>query len=119
MRRRNPFHIAERYIQLRKRCSPDTWLDTASRVNDMILLPLIALFRIFLGNRDILMVASTLMKAFYAWREYIEYYSLRLQVQMMMLQTALAGGPVITTNDPAYLPYVFADAVYRSSSRKV
>ena len=31
----------------------------------------------------------------------------------MFLYSQSVGGPFIVTNDPIYMPYVFADAVYR------
>jgi hypothetical protein len=35
----------------------------------------------------------------------------------MYLKTMQIGGPFIVTNDPEYIPYVFADAVTRHDMR--
>jgi hypothetical protein len=112
----NPFEIAERFIQLRKHCSPLSIAERMTRISDMIVMPVIALFLIILKKHDIFMIVSTMSKAFSAWREWIEYNNLRLLVQQMYLHTAIVGGPFIVTNDPSYMPYVFADAVYRVPS---
>lgn len=112
---RNPFHIAERYIQLRKTCVSSNWVDTLQRIQDMILMPWIALWMILSGSKSVITIASSFFKAYRSWSQWMEYNEMRFEVQRMMLVTAKNGGPFITTNDPAYLPYVFADAVIRTS----
>lgn len=53
------------------------------------------------------------MGAYKAWNKWIEYTELRFEMQRMYLHCMMVGGPFITTNDPTYMPYVFADATYR------
>uniref|UniRef100_A0A6C0F3G1 Uncharacterized protein n=1 Tax=viral metagenome TaxID=1070528 RepID=A0A6C0F3G1_9ZZZZ len=108
-----PFELAERYIQLRTKCAPESWADTAHLVSDMIIMPLILLFLAFVKGLDPMMTAMNGVKAYQAWREYIEYTHLRFEMQRMMLHCQAVGGPFIVTNDPKYMPYVFADAVQR------
>lgn len=108
-----PFEIAERYIQLRRKCAPTSWVETIMRINEMILTPLITIFLFILGKTDKLSVLATGLSVFRAWREWIEFSRLRFEVQHMFLQTMATGGPRIVTNDPEYMPYVFADAVIR------
>lgn len=114
---KSPFQVAERYIQLRKRCRPETWGDGILLFNEMVLGPIITLFLLFLGNRDVLMVFSTVTRAYSAWSEWEEYHALRSVVEDMFLTMMKHGGPHITTNDMQYLPYVFADAVVRITSQ--
>jgi hypothetical protein len=111
-----PFEIAERFIQLRAHCSPKSMAERMTRISDMIVMPVITFFFIILKKHDIFMIVSAVSKAFSAWREWIEYNNLRLLIQRMYLHTVVVGGPFITTNDPSYMPYVFADAVYRVPS---
>ena len=108
-----PFEIAERYINLRKRCAPPSWGDTILLFNEMVAGPIITLFLLFMGNRDLLMVISAVTRAYSAWSEWEEYHVLRSKVHEMFLITMKNGGPKITTNDMTYLPYVFADAMVR------
>lgn len=110
-----PFQIAERYIQLKKHCAPESWGDTALLVNQLIIEPLITLTMAFMGEKDLFMYISGFMNIYRAWSEWIEFTDLRFKVQDMYLTTMKTGGPHIVTNDPQYLPYVFADAVVRAS----
>jgi len=111
-----PFEIAERYIHLRKRCLPSAWGDIILLFNEMVSGPIITLFLLFMGNRDVLMVISAITRAYSAWSEWEEYHKLRTVIQDMFLIMNQRGGPYITTNDSYYLPYVFADAMVRLSA---
>lgn len=108
-----PFEIAERYITLRARCAPTSWGDCILFFNEMVTGPIITLFLLFMGNRDIWMIMSTITRAYSAWSEWEEYHRLRMVIQDMFLIMSAHGGPYITTNDSYYLPYVFADAMVR------
>lgn len=109
----NPFVVAERYIQLRKVCAPDSWADTVTLFNDMILMPLITLFLLFVGLADPIVIFTTVLKTYQVWKNYCEYTDLRFQVQQMFFICQITGGPFIVTNDTTYMPYVYADAVVR------
>jgi hypothetical protein len=108
-----PFKTAERYIQLRKICDPISWADSITRMNDMILMPIISFFLLFIHAEDLITAAFTMIKTYQVWAEFTEYTQLRFDVQRMFLYSQSVGGPFIVTNDPIYMPYVFADAVYR------
>lgn len=108
-----PFQVAERYIQLRKTCAPESWAETLTLVSDMILMPLIIIFLSFLQIADPMTIITTGLKARQVWMDYTEYIELRFQVQSMLVYCQSVGGPFITTNNPVYMPYVFADAVQR------
>lgn len=108
-----PFQTAERYIQLRTKCAPDTWSETIQLMSDMILMPIITLFLLFLQVADPMTVAMNGLRIYQVWKDYIEYTQLRFEVQRMMFYCQAIGGPFIVTNDPKYMPYVFADAAYR------
>ena len=108
-----PFEIAERYMTLRKRCAPPSWGDGILLFNEMVTGPIITLFLLFMGNRDLLMIVSAVTRAYSAWSEWEEYHRLRTVIQDMFLIMNKNGGPYITTNDSYYLPYVFADAMVR------
>lgn len=108
-----PFKVAERYIELRKLCAPPSWGDTAIRLNEMIIAPMVALYSLFTGDYDLFMIGSAAMTTHRVWSEWLEYDDLRFEVQRMYLATMASGGPQIVTNDNTYLPYVYADAVTR------
>lgn len=108
-----PFKVAERYITLKQRCVPESWGDTILFFNEMVLGPLITIFLLLMGSRDVLMVFSAITRTYSAWNDWEEYHALRSVVQKMFLTMMLHGGPKISTNNMKYLPYVFADAVVR------
>jgi hypothetical protein len=110
---KDPFKTAERFIELRDKCLPSTWTAQLQRINDMIIMPLITLCLFFAGSGDLIMLASIAMTAHKVWMEWIEYTELRFMMQRMRLRTAQVGGPFIVTNDPKYMPYVWADALVR------
>ncbi len=82
-------------------------------MSDMILMPIITLFLLFFQVADPMTVAMNGLRIYQVWKDYIEYTQLRFEVQRMMLYCQWVGGPFIVTNDPTYMPYVFADAAYR------
>jgi len=79
----------------------------------MILMPLITLFLFFTGGGDIFMALSTVATTYRVWMEWMEYTELRFAMQRMRMRMAQVGGPFIATNNPKYMPYVWADAVVR------
>lgn len=113
----DPFKTAERYLQLKKVCAPRSMGDTMIRINDMILSPLIRLTFLWLESLDLVSFATVAFSTYRVWRDWLEYCDLRFQMQQMYLTTMATGGPQIVTNDPEYLPYVYADAVVRLGMR--
>ena len=112
-----PFEIAETYIQLRKKCVPTSWADTVLRINELLFAPLLVLFLLFTRNLDLMMAFSSASRIYESWTDWIAYHNPRFDVQTMFLTTMAVGGPFIRTNDPTYMPYVFADAVTRTELR--
>lgn len=105
--------MAEKYIQLRKVWSPKSMGDSMMRINELIITPLITIFLILAEQSDLIGVVSAFLSTGRAWVEFIKFCRLKFDMQMMYLQTMKMGGPFISTNDPDYLPYVYADAVLR------
>ena len=110
---KSPFALAERYIELRRICAPRSWGDLMIRINEMILTPLITIFFVLADKFEWMSVIPAVMSTYRVWSEWIEFSTLRFQMQQMYLTTMKTGGPFIVTNDPDYLPYVYADAVVR------
>lgn len=109
------FQLADRYIALRAKCEPQSWGDTVLRFNELVVGPLIALCMTFLGKHDWIAMASAAMATYRSWSDWLEYDDLRFQMQRMRFEALVLGGPFIRTNDPTYLPYVYADAVTRKA----
>ena len=113
------FQTAERYIQLTKVWETDEWVPLIKHINEMILMPLIAFFSYCAGYSDIMFCLSTFVGATSAWTEFGEFVELKFVMQRMELQARRVGGPFISTNDPTYMPYVWADAVTRPQRRRL
>lgn len=110
---KHPFKDAERFIVLRDICLPRTFAAQMQRINDMILMPLIALFMFFTSG-DLWMLTSTAITAYRVWSEWLEFAELTYTMQRMRLRMAQVRGPFIATNNDKYMPYVWADAVVRT-----
>ena len=110
----NAFKIADEYIQLRKKIFVPTTAGTILRINDMILTPLILICLCLLGqSQSAITLLGPFFTAFKSWREWEQFHTLQDTMMRMFVYTMITGGPRITTNDPTYIPYVFADAVMR------
>ena len=79
----------------------------------MVVGPVITLFLLFVGSRDMFMVISAVTRAYSAWSEWEEFHRLKCLMEDMFLRMTMKGGPFIRTNDPHYYPYVIADAMVR------
>lgn len=112
------FQSAERYVQLSKVWESDEWAPMIKHINEMFLMPLIAFFSYSIGYSDILFCLTTFASAINAWSEFTEFVELKFMMQRMELQARRKGGPFISTNDPTYMPYVWADAVTRLRARR-
>lgn len=110
--------MAERLVQLRRKCMSRSWGNIAIRFNEMVMGPLVTLFLCLIGSFDLFMILSTVSTAYKSWMEWEEYHFLRSEFQRMTLMMNVAGGPQITTNDNEYFPFVIADAITRLSSRR-
>jgi|688.fasta_scaffold00035_146 hypothetical protein len=106
------FQTAERYITLSKTWEATDAYSRIKHINEMILMPLIAAIM-----SDPLFFFTSFMTAWGAWVEYAEFVELNFVMQRMQLEALRRGGPFIVTNDPTYLPYVWADAVTRKRGR--
>jgi hypothetical protein len=110
--RKTAFQTAERYITLSKTWEATDAYSRIKHINEMILMPLIAAIM-----SDPLFFFTSFMTAWGAWVEYAEYVELSFVMQRMQLDAVRRGGPFIVTNDPTYMPYVWADAVTRERVR--
>lgn len=106
------FQTAERYITLSASWDTPEFYPRIKHINEMILMPLIAAIM-----SDPFFFFTSFMTAWGAWVEYAEYVELSFTMQRMQLEAYRRGGPFIVTNDPTYMPYVWADAVTREQVR--
>lgn len=76
---------------------------------DMIVGPLITIIS---GSYDMFSLLS-IVKALQVFREWLRYYQLSLRIKVWKTIVKGAGGPFISTNDPEYHVFVYADGMQR------
>lgn len=103
------FVDAERYIELSNTFSEvswwtlmDMWFPLVSAIHCVVTKSLPDLF-FLLG----------LYKSLKLWAQWHEYHALKYQLGEWREIVNAVGGPYIATNNPLYLPYVFADGMQR------
>jgi hypothetical protein len=109
---RKAFVSAERYINLRSFFYPRTWVEEIKRISDMIIMPVIVMCMWLVGDGDMFLSVSTASTAFTLWRQWFEYLDLHFSMQSLRIRMAARGGPRIVTNDPTYMPYVWAHSAF-------
>jgi hypothetical protein len=108
------FEIAEEYTGLHKKFNPSGFYNTISLWVEMIISPIIS-FVMMIVNQEppgILNMLS-LHKTITLWYEWFEYQHLKHAVHGWMNIVRSIGGPFISTNEPDYHAYVYADNMQR------
>ena len=108
------FEIAENYAQLRKKFNPDGYLGIISLWVEMVISPIIT-FVMAIYNQEAPGIFNmlSLHKTITLWQDWFEYQTLTKHVHRWMNIVRSIGGPFISTNDPDYHAYVYADAMQR------
>lgn len=108
------FVKAERYVQLYNQFNPDSYYEKAVLLVDMILTPLISIANFFITkSAPSIMSFLSVQKVVTIWYEYYEYKCLQTEIRSWKDIVHSMNGPFISTNDPLYSPYVYADGMMR------
>jgi len=108
------FSIAEEYIELERIFKKETLFEKASLWVDMVIHPIIAFVTLILRkqNLDIFSVL-TIQKTIRIWTDWFRYLTLGYETREWIDIVRSVGGPFISTNDPTYHMYVYADGMQR------
>jgi Na+-translocating ferredoxin:NAD+ oxidoreductase RnfG subunit len=108
------FETAEIYAQLSKKFNPDGYLGIISLWVEMIISPIVT-FVMAIYNQEAPGIFSmlSLHKTITLWQEWFEYQTVKKHVHGWMNIVRSIGGPFISTNDPDYQAYVYADTMQR------
>lgn len=98
------FAIAEEYIELQQRFKTETFYETLSLFMKLVGNLIIS----FLWKSNSMSIALTLYRMVEDWKEYIRYRSLQSDLSEWKRIVHSTGGPIISTNDPMFQPYVYA-----------
>ena len=108
------FEIAERYSQLQKIFNPESYLGKISLWVEMVISPIISFVMMIVnGEPPGIFNMLSLHKTINLWQDWFEYQDLRRHVHRWMNIVRSIGGPFISTNNPEYISYVYADAMQR------
>jgi hypothetical protein len=108
------FQNAEEYIHLQTIFETESIFDLASLFLDMFLYPIYVIYQISILEPSPMFVFG-LMKTYELWKDWFRYTELKFQISLWTLTVKKLGGPWISTNDPTYHIYVYADAMQRLS----
>jgi hypothetical protein len=108
------FETAEEFVQMNKIFTKDNLFDRIMIWVDMVISPLITLFSAaYYGEAPSIFSMMSLYKTMSMWNDWIYFQILKSEVHEWTGIVKSIGGPFISTNDPTYHVYVYADAMER------
>lgn len=108
------FKIAEDYINLHERFSPETLFEQISLWAEMIISPLMTLCQIlFFGKKPDVFTVVGIHKTASIWLKWVEWKEKQATIREWIKIVRSIGGPFIGCNDAKYHMYVYADAMQR------
>jgi hypothetical protein len=114
----NYFAVAEEFTMLEQLFKKDTIFEKLNFWIDMVIYPIITLISIIVYNQRMgVFTIISIHKTVSKWQQYIRYLQLKSETAEWKEIVKSSGGPVISTNDDAYIMYVFADAMQRLRNR--
>jgi hypothetical protein len=106
------FALAERFANLKKKFTPDDFIDSTFLWFDMIFYPLFILIQACMLQFSI-MYGFALYKAYDLWSDWLCLRELQEEIDSWVKVVRDSGGPWISSNDPDKHVYVYADAMER------
>jgi hypothetical protein len=110
---RDYFALAEEHIRL-DRIFNKQGLGKLLLWIDMLVYPFVMLFSTFWYGQNInIFTIMTIHKMVTMWVDWFQYYTITQETLEWKKFVQSAGGPFISTNDPTYHLYVYADGMQR------
>ena len=110
----NYFEKAEEYIPLHAKFNPEELISKISVWIEMVIGPLVTIIMAIIEQEPTSMFSMlSFYKCLDMWSEWFRYKQLHYEVHEWMKIVRSIGGPFISTNDPMYQPYVYADNMQR------
>lgn len=108
----NYFAHAEEFVKLSAEFAPETLLAKCELWFEMVLYPFYMVYKICMGEFSIFYITS-IYKCIQTWIRWMRFTFLKEDVRKWVQLVRSVGGPFISTNDPTYHMYVYADAMER------
>ena len=108
------FKKADVYSRLNKIFNPEDLISRIMLLVDMVVSPMITIVT-SIWNMEMPSIFSiySFYKTFNIWAEWLEYMLLQNEIHEWKRLVKSIGGPFISTNDPMYHSYVYADGMER------
>jgi len=108
------FETAEEFVQMNKVFTKDTLFDRLMIWIDMVISPLITLLSaLYYAEAPSIFSIMSLYKAASMWNDWLYFQILKGEIHEWTSIVKSIGGPFISTNDPTYHVYVYADGMQR------
>jgi hypothetical protein len=107
------FELAEEYVELQKKFLTENTFQWVSLTIEMILQPLFILGKIIYSNTFSMFDVIGIHKIISLWLNWFKYKQLNTEIREWTRIVRSIGGPFISTNDPTYHMYVYADGMQR------
>lgn len=112
------FETAEEYVRLQSVFLKESLLDRVMLWIEMLISPLISIgMCLYNGEPPSIFTMMGFHKTFLLWNDWISYKLLSAEIHEWTKIVRSTGGPFISTNDPTYHVFVYADGMERLSSR--
>jgi hypothetical protein len=108
------FQLAEEFIMLESIFNTDDIIDSVMMIVDMIFYPIYVIIQLVRLHPSPFYIFG-LMKAYQLWIDWLRYKELSYQIDTWIFTVKKLRGPWISTNNPTYHVYVYADAMERLS----
>ncbi len=108
------FRIAEEYIALQTKFIKDTFYEKLSLWIDMLISPIISILMCLYSKKlPSMFTMLSLQKTFTIWMDWFRFKELSADIREWTNIVRAIGGPFISTNDPTYHIFVYADGMQR------
>ena len=106
------FQLAEEYISLKDEFYCEDMLATGYLLFDMIIQPVYSIFRMCMMDFSYMYI-MTLVTAYQKWIKWFRLRELEPKIEEWKATVRSLGGPWISTNNPEYHVYVYAEGMER------
>jgi hypothetical protein len=110
----NYFELADEYIGLQNIFLKESWIGSISLWVDMIIYPIFSFVTMVMYSQTpTIFTMLSLHKTITLWSQWIRYKTLTYEIREWMNTVRSIGGPFISSNDPTYHMFVYADGMQR------
>lgn len=114
MNENNYFELAEEYVELQQVFLNDGWIGNITLWIDMIVYPIVSFISIFVYQKTPTIFSMiSLHKTITLWTQWFRFKSLTYEIREWTNIVRFIGGPFISSNDPTYHVFVYADGMQR------